>query len=54
MKDVEFSALVASVLLETRRLVSAERVITGPIPLVIQNSPMFPSFHNVLTYLTCS
>ena len=42
MKDVEFSELVASVPLDTRRLVSAERDNTGPIPLLIQNSPMFP------------
>ena len=42
VKDVEFSALVGPVPRETCRLVSAERDTTGPIPLVIQNSLMFP------------
>ena len=42
VKNGDFSARVVSVPIAIRRLASAERSTPGPIPLDIQNFPMFP------------
>ena len=51
MKDRDFSARVGTVTSDIRRLVSAERYTTGPIPLDIRDLPMFPVAVGVVRFL---